>query len=128
MRNRIIRPYSLAAVSIIITMGLVSCFDDSESPTGLNEYEYDSHDIQGIAFVSISPGMFLIGDIQDAGQFGREKPIHDVSISGFEMSKYEVTQEQYESVIGSNPAMDYGVGDTYPVYNVSWYDAVRFCN
>jgi len=30
--------------------------------------------------------------------------------------------------MGSNPAHDHGVGDDYPVYYVSWYDAAEYCN
>jgi formylglycine-generating enzyme required for sulfatase activity len=45
---------------------------------------------------------------------------------GFWLSKYEVTQLQWVRVMGSNPASGYGVGDTYPVYYVSWDDIHRF--
>ena len=82
----------------------------------------------GITFVTIPGGTFQMGNIQNDNQYTREEPTHDVSISGFEMSIYEVTQEQYQSVTGSNPSGDYGVGADYPVYNVSWFDAMKFCN
>ncbi len=52
----------------------------------------------------------------------------DVTLSDFYMSKNEVTQAEYEAVIGSNPANDYGVGIDYPVYYVTWYNAVEYCN
>jgi len=38
------------------------------------------------------------------------------------IGKYEVTQAQWEAIMGSNPASGYGEGDSYPVYNVSWND------
>jgi formylglycine-generating enzyme required for sulfatase activity len=38
----------------------------------------------------------------------------------------EVTQGMWEQVMGSNPSHDYGVGDDYPVYNVSWDDCQEF--
>jgi len=81
-----------------------------------------------ILLVSISAGTFRMGDVENYGQYFDEKPVHEVTLSSFEMSVYEVTQGQYTSVMGSNPANSYGVGDDYPVYNVSWYDAVKFCN
>ena len=54
-----------------------------------------------------------------------------VTVSDFYMARYEVTQSLYEAVMGSNPVSSdssYGYGDSYPVYNISWYDAVAFCN
>ena len=50
----------------------------------------------------------------------------DVTLSSFHINKYEVTQAEYERVIGENPS--YFKGDNLPVESVSWYDAVEFCN
>jgi hypothetical protein len=51
----------------------------------------------------------------------------DVTLSAFQMSATEVTQGQYQAVMGSNPS--YFTGDTSrPVEMVSWYDALVFCN
>ncbi|MBI9031416.1 SUMF1/EgtB/PvdO family nonheme iron enzyme [bacterium] len=52
----------------------------------------------------------------------------NATISDFYMSKYEVTQAEYEAVMGTNPALDYGVGNDYPVYYVSWFKAIKYCN
>ena len=52
----------------------------------------------------------------------------EVSVSSFWLDKYELTQAEYEAVMGINPAHDYGVGITYPVYNVSWFNAIEYCN
>ena len=43
----------------------------------------------------------------------------------------EVTQKQYCDVTGKRPVAAgslYGAGDNYPVYKVSWFDAVLYCN
>ena len=52
----------------------------------------------------------------------------DVTISSFYIDKYEVTQAGYQAVMGSNPASGYGVGSNYPVYYVSWFNAIEYCN
>ena len=55
------------------------------------------------------------------------------SIQPFVMGQYEVTQQLYLAVMKewggtSKPIDAYGLGDEYPAYYVSWYDAVVFCN
>jgi formylglycine-generating enzyme required for sulfatase activity len=70
----------------------------------------------------ILPGEFLMG----SNAFNDEKPIHTVRITrGFWMGKYEVTQEQYEAVMGNKPSNFKGAQN--PVESVSWDDAVAFC-
>jgi formylglycine-generating enzyme required for sulfatase activity len=55
-----------------------------------------------------------------------ERPVHTVTVTGFRISKYEVTQEVYRTVTGVNPS--YFSGSTLPVDQVNWYGAVEFCN
>jgi formylglycine-generating enzyme required for sulfatase activity len=50
--------------------------------------------ISGITFVSIPGGTFQMGDTENAG-YSDEKPVHTVTVSGFEMSVYEITNAQY---------------------------------
>jgi formylglycine-generating enzyme len=52
----------------------------------------------------------------------------NMTISTFYMDKYETTQGDYQAIMGNNPAMYYGVGVAYPVYYVSWFDAIKYCN
>ena len=80
-------------------------------------------------FALIKAGTFQMGST--AGD-SDEKPVHAVTLTkDFYMSKYEVTQAKYEQYCtygGSSPSSDYGDGDNYPAYNVSWYDALVYCN
>jgi len=52
----------------------------------------------------------------------------DISLSSFLMDKYEVTQASYQAVMGNNPSNSYGVGSNYPVYFVTWFNAIEYCN
>jgi formylglycine-generating enzyme required for sulfatase activity len=54
-----------------------------------------------------------------------ERPQHSVNVPSFLMSKYPVTQAQYETIIGSNPSNF--KGSQRPVEQVSWDDAQAFC-
>ena len=60
--------------------------------------------------------------------FDDEQPQHPVKISRpFFLGIHEVTQGQYQAVMGNNPSLFKG-SDDLPVENVSWLDAVGFCN
>ena len=74
-------------------------------------------------FVWIEPGVFQMGS--DDGD-SDERPVHEVEISrGFWLGKYEVTQGEWESVMGRNPS--YFEGDArLPVETVSWNDVQEF--
>ena len=77
--------------------------------------------------VYVSSGTFTMG--RNKGQENDNAfPPHSVTLDSFFIGKYQVTQGEYEAIMGSNPASDYGVGNNYPVYNVSWYDAIKYCN
>ncbi len=73
--------------------------------------------------VRIPPGTFQMGSSQG---YSNERPVHKVTISqGFYLGKYEVTQAQWEAVMGNNPSYFKGCGDC-PVEQVSWNDMQAF--
>jgi len=84
-----------------------------------------------VEMVFISGGTFQMGDVKNEGS-SDEKPVHTVTLSNFYMGKYEITQKQWQDVMGSLPErMTYkeiGIGNNYPVYSVSFKDALMFCN
>jgi formylglycine-generating enzyme required for sulfatase activity len=79
-----------------------------------------------IEFVAIAPGEFVMGCAKgDNDCNADEKPAHKVSITkAFEIGKYEVTQAQWRTVMGANPATI--KGDERPVETVGRTDAMEF--
>ena len=83
--------------------------------------------------VWVAGGSFQIGQ-NGNGNSDNVTPIHTVTLSGFYIGKYEVTQAQYQAVMGTNPSnftSGADAGETQsrrPVEMVSWYDALVFCN
>jgi formylglycine-generating enzyme required for sulfatase activity len=77
--------------------------------------------------IRIPAGSFQMGSpSSESDRDDDEGPVHRVTISDdFYMGKYEVTQAQYEAVMGENPSRFKGANR--PVEEVSWNDAVAFC-
>ena len=80
----------------------------------------------GMEFVRIEPGEFVMGCSEGDGECGAdERPAHRVRITrAFEIGKYEVTQAQWTSVMGSNPSSI--KDDARPVESVTRPEAQEF--
>jgi formylglycine-generating enzyme required for sulfatase activity len=89
--------------------------------------------------VFIPSGTFTMGSPPDEPNRGGDETQHSVTLTkGFLMGKYEVTQELYEEVMGSNPSyftIENGrsptegeVQERRPVDMVNWYSTLVFCN
>ncbi|MFN4150713.1 MAG: formylglycine-generating enzyme family protein, partial [Candidatus Sericytochromatia bacterium] len=72
--------------------------------------------------IEIKGGSFKMGGDGESD----EKPIHNVDLNSFYIGKYEVTQSEYKSIMGKNPSSF--LGDNLPVENISWWDAIKYCN
>ena len=81
----------------------------------------------GMEFVWIPAGIFLMGSpMNEEGRNINERQ-HEVRISdGFWMGKYEVTQGEWEAVMGTNPSHFSDCGPRCPVESVSWEDTQEF--
>jgi formylglycine-generating enzyme required for sulfatase activity len=79
--------------------------------------------VLGMAFAEVPAGSFRMGSNDGSRD---EKPVHEVRITRpFWIGKCEVTQAEYEKLMGKNPSKFKGARN--PVERVSWNDAVAFC-
>lgn len=77
-------------------------------------------------FIMLPGGIFSMGSPDSERQRQEDETLHDVTVSAFYMDPYEVTQKDYLEIMGENPS--HFRGDALPVENVTWYDAVSYCN
>lgn len=84
-----------------------------------------SHLLFAGEMVFIQGGTFQMGDRRGTGETD-EQPVHAVTLSNFYLAKFEVTQKEWQEIMGNNPSTF--KGENLPVENVSWYAAVAFCN
>jgi formylglycine-generating enzyme required for sulfatase activity len=88
--------------------------------------------------VKVEGGTFVMGCTSEQGDDcdDDEKPAHNVTLSSFQIGKYEVTQAQWKAVMETTVRQQrdkagpdeslYGEGDNYPMYYVSWNEAQEF--
>ncbi len=81
----------------------------------------------GMRFVLIPRGEFLMGSPSSEEGRQRYEKQHRVIISkSFYMGETEVTQGQWEKLVGFNPSSFPNLGKSYPVDTVSWNECVEF--
>ncbi|WP_293155533.1 bifunctional serine/threonine-protein kinase/formylglycine-generating enzyme family protein [Okeania sp. SIO2C9] len=79
-----------------------------------------------LEMVYIPGGSFIMGSPEnEQGRSSDESPQHQVTLQPFYMSKYPITQEQYQAIMGENPS--HFTGKSHPVENVTWHNATEFC-
>jgi len=91
-----------------------------------------------IEMVLVGGGSFELGRNLGTGGGSDVTPVSTVTLTSFYIGKYQVTQEQYQEVMGSNPSWFHGgsgrepaageVQEKRPVESVSWYNTIVFCN
>lgn len=100
-----------------------------------NEPKEWTESLTEMQFVWIPGGCFMMGSPEDEpGRGGRgedEGPLHEVCVDGFWMGKYEVTQGQWQQIMGENPSShtEGKVGmdpANHPVDTISWETVQEF--
>ena len=75
---------------------------------------------------TVSTGVFTMGATWEQGKnyYANERPLHDVTLSAFSISKHEITQDVFQRFFAYNPSQF--KGDNLPVENVSWNECKAF--
>ena len=76
--------------------------------------------------VLLPGGTVTIGSPDSERQRQADETQHQVTLSAFYVDPHEVTQKDYQAVMGTNPS--HFRGDNLPVEQVTWYDAINYCN
>ena len=97
-------------LAVILLLSLVSISSPGETRVSGN-------------MVLVDGGEFLMGGNELPDD---EEPVHEVTLNPFYMGKFEVTQAEWQAVMGNNPSLF--KGDRLPVERVDWYEAIEYCN
>lgn len=127
------RKYLSLFLALLLVFSLSACGqtendnsnDSKTKPAQSSSLEVIDTDIPN-NFVLIKGGSFQMGSPDSEAWRSADETQHLVTVSDFYMSKYELTQKEYEEITGSNPSNF--SGEDLPVENISWLDAVAYCN
>lgn len=108
-----------------LLFGIFSCAGNTNSNVGSSSTVILSSISSNM--ITVTGGTFTMGCIREQGSDcdSVEEPAHQVTVGNFKLGTYEVTQEQYREVMGTNPSYFYGC-DNCPVEQVSWNDIQEF--
>ncbi len=113
---------SLMVIGILLAGASAIVLGWGEAPGNPETYTNSA----GMEFVLIPDGEFMMGSPSgESGADADENPLHKVMIGEpFYLGKYEVTQEQWQKVMGNNPS--HFKGGRLPVERISWEEAREF--
>lgn len=106
------RKVALVLGTVVLALALGACSQEQSTPSGMAKAQ------TGEDMVLVEGGTF----VNEKSNYGGGS----VTVADFYIGAYQVTQEQWTEVMGSNPSAF--PGDNLPVEMVSWYDVVTYCN
>jgi formylglycine-generating enzyme required for sulfatase activity len=103
--------------------GIIAKFNNSRIRPQIQDIEMTNS--IGMKFRLVNAGTFMMGS-DEGGPIGQSKPAHQVTLTyDFYMGKYEVTQSQYQEIMGENPSEH--KGSNLPIAGVTFEKAEEFC-
>ena len=129
----------LILLSLVMALSLAACGQSGTPQTAAPVTDSNEEDVQmpdnsieetlvppPEEFALIEGGSFAMGSPDTEAWRSDDETQHSVTLSSFYLSKYELTQGEYQAVMGANPSTF--AGDGLPVDSISWLDAVAYCN
>ncbi len=124
----------IAAVFLMLAFSVTACSQNNAAPIAKEAATKESQmttNTQGNSdmpknFVQIPGGSFAMGSPQNENWRSGDENQHTVAVDSFYIGAYEVTNEEYQAVMGAVPS--FFKDAKLPVENVSWLDAIIFCN
>ena len=112
---------------------------NTPTPTGSYDAESGAGQVGNVKFTMKKIAAVTDGTIGHNDQTAATppNPEHTITLSQYYLGETEVTQELYQAVMGNNPSFHQGSGNQpaagevqakRPVEQMSWYDAIAFCN
>lgn len=77
-------------------------------------------------YLLVNGSEFTMGSPAEERWRENDETQHQVTVGNYYIAKYEVSQTDYQALMGNNPSSF--SGERLPVEGVNWYDAVRYCN
>jgi formylglycine-generating enzyme required for sulfatase activity len=117
---------TVACATVLATV-LVSSSSTTPASAGVSAASEWTEPFTGMIFVTVPAGRFVMGSPVTERDREVQELQHTVEISRpVQLGKFEVTQAQWQRVMGSNPAWFRADGDTLPVENVTWFEVQDF--
>lgn len=138
-----------ALFTLVSTSVSAQSYNQHSGYQSQNSYQQRSYDnrtpqnyvenVEGLnmKMVYVEGGTFQMGATseQNGEGYDDEKPVHSVTLESYYIAECEVTQEQWQKIMGSTIHQQAskagystkGVGNDYPMYYVSWHEAQAFC-
>src|SRR5277367_4238277 len=99
---------SLLSCLVLIVLALPWLDDTQAAPAPVYKEPMRPKEILnsiGMKLVYVKPGKFMMGSPKEVKGRGNDETEHEVEITkGFYLGRYEVTQEEYEKLMGKNPS------------------------
>lgn len=124
MNNKIVT--LIIFILIVLIVGIIIFFMSNKKTPNNTVTKPQNITTTDDGLIFIQGGTFEMGSPETELQRGEDETQHSVNLDNFYISKYEVTQKEYEEIMGENPSNF--KGEKLPVENVTWYDAINFCN